>query len=56
MSEIDNNERKEIIKEAITEWLDKQFALFGKLAFGSLFSIGLAAFLYFVLINSGWKK
>lgn len=56
MPEIDNNERKELIKEAITEWLDKQFATFGKWAFASLLSVGLAALLYFVLINSGWKK
>ena len=56
MPEIDKNERKEIVKEAINEWLDKQFATIGKWTLGGLVSAILAALLYFTLTNSGWHK
>lgn len=56
MPEMNDDEQKALIKEAISEWLDKQFAAFGKFALVSLCSLGLAALLYFILINSGWKK
>lgn len=47
---------KRIVKEAISEWLDKQFASFGK---WSLFGIGaaaLGALAYFILTSQGWRK
>ncbi len=56
MPEIDKNERKEIVKEAINEWLDKQFATLGKWTLGGLVSAILAALLYFTLTNNGWHK
>jgi hypothetical protein len=56
MPEINNEEQKEIFKEAISEWLDKQFAAFGKWTFAGLASAGLVALVYFILNSQGWHK
>lgn len=54
------DEQKEIVKEAakdaIKEWLDAQFATFGKWSMAALASMALAALVYFILINSGWHR
>lgn len=47
---------KELIKEAISEWLDKQFATFGKWTLGGIASAAVAALGYFVLTSQGWHK
>jgi hypothetical protein len=56
MPEIDKDTQKEIFKEAITEWLDKQFATLGKWTLGGACSAGLAALTYWVLSSQGWHK
>lgn len=56
MPEIDSSEKKELIKEAISEWLDKQFATLGKWTLGGLCSAGIAAIGYFILTSNGWHK
>jgi hypothetical protein len=58
MPEIDADDeiKKELIKEAISEWLDKQFATLGKWTLAGLCSAGIAALGYFILTNNGWHK
>jgi hypothetical protein len=45
---------KEAIKEAINEWLDKQYILFGKWTLRGMASAGLAMFLYGYAAAHGW--
>lgn len=47
---------KEIMKEAIEEWLDKQFAAFGKWSMTGIF-LALSAWAFFGWLNfQGWHK
>ena len=45
---------KEAIKEAINEWLDKQFIIFGKWSIRGILSIGLSIMLYSYAAAHGW--
>lgn len=56
MPDIDNDAQKALIKEAISEWLDKQFATLGKWTMGGICSMGLAALTYWFLSSQGWHK
>lgn len=56
MPEIDHDVQKELIKEAISEWLDKQFATLGKWSLAGICSAGLAALAYILLTSQGWHK
>jgi hypothetical protein len=51
-------EQKEIhkaaIKEAISEWLDKQFIVLGKWTLKGLSAMGLAALVYMWAAAHGW--
>jgi hypothetical protein len=46
---------KQAIKEAISEWLDKQFTAVGKLTVKGLASMGLAALFYLWAASHGWN-
>lgn len=48
-------EQKRLVKEAIKEWLDQQFATFGKWSMAAIASLALAALVYFILTMSGWR-
>lgn len=54
--ELDKEEWKALVKEALQEWLDRQFALFGKWSMAGLFSIALAGLLFLYLTNNGFQK
>jgi hypothetical protein len=64
MSDYEEEERQEaldeatkkVVKEAINEWLDSQFALFGKWTFNGLLAAAFVALIYFVLTSQGWKQ
>lgn len=56
MPEIDKDTQKEIVKEAIQEWLDKQFATLGKWTLRGICSMGLGALAYWILTSNGWHK
>jgi hypothetical protein len=56
MPEIDNEAQKQIIKQAITEWLDKQFAILGKWTLAGFASASIAALAYFIFTTQGWHK
>lgn len=49
-------EDKQLIKDAVDEWLDKKFAAFGKWSARALAALLLAAFVYFILWSQGWHK
>lgn len=41
-------ESKEIVKEALKEWLDHKFAAFGKWSLGAIAASALVAIVYFI--------
>jgi hypothetical protein len=45
---------KEAIKEAISEWLDKQFITLGKWTLKGLAAMGLAVLVYLWAATHGW--
>lgn len=51
-----NAEAKRIIKEAIREWLDEQFAKFGKWSLYGLLAAATTLILYMTLVMNGWHK
>ena len=55
MGDFDRDEQKEIVKEAIREWLDEKYAAFGKWTFHGLVAsvLGFAAYW---LAGHGWIK
>lgn len=56
MPNIDPEVQKQAVKEALREWLDAQFAQFGRWAFTSLMAAGLVGIVYLALAGAGWKK
>lgn len=51
---MNRDEYKQVVKDAINEWLDKQFALLGKWALGSIGAAALALLAYLLLVKFGW--
>ncbi|MFZ6734755.1 hypothetical protein ACO0LG_22720 [Undibacterium sp. Ji42W] len=47
---------KEAMKEALQEWLDKQFAEFGRWTLKGLAAAGLVALIALILMSQGWHK
>lgn len=45
---------KEAIKEAISEWLDKQFIVVGKWTLKGIGAMGLAVLVYLWAASHGW--
>lgn len=56
MDRLPEDEVKRIMKEALKEWLDEQFAKFGRWSFYSLVTISFSAVMYLYLIVYGAKK
>lgn len=50
------DERKEIIKEALHEWMQAKFAEFGWFSFKTLGVIVISVFVFIYLIMNGWHK
>jgi len=48
-------QQKEAIKEALEEWLDKQFTAFGKWSLKGLVAFALAALVYLWAMSHGWS-
>ena len=55
MNELDRDQQKAIVKEAIREWLDEKYSAFGKWTFHGLLAAALCALVYF-LSTHGWIK
>lgn len=47
---------KDVVKEALKEWLDEKFMLVGKWTVTSALALLMAALVYFVLTYHGWKQ
>lgn len=56
MDELDKNEVKAAMKEAIHEWLDDKFLAFGKWSAAGVAAMSLGALAYFILTLNGWHK
>ena len=52
---IDNIE-KEVLKEALKEWLNDRFSEFGKFSLGAFITAILGFSVYAILILNGWHK
>ena len=55
MPELDREEQKKIVKEAITEWLDFKYTQFGKWTLHGILAAGLAFLAYFLATHGGFK-
>lgn len=53
--QLTKNEQKQVVKEAIQEWLDVQFAQFGKYSLGACIAFAFAVMLYLYLSAHGMK-
>lgn len=49
-------ERKEIVKEALKEWLDEKMSAFGRWSLMTLGALFIAGIGYFVLWAHGWSR
>ena len=54
MSDLDRDEQKAIVKEAIKEWLNEQFASFGMWTFKGILAAAFAGACYLWLAGHGW--
>lgn len=52
----DRDLQKAALKEALKEWLDEQFAMFGRWTFYSALAAGFAGLVYLGLRSQGWSK
>lgn len=55
MPDLDREEQKEIVKEAIREWLDERYSEFGKWTLHGLLAASLAALAYYLALHGGLK-
>lgn len=56
MPDLDKEEMKKVVKQAIKEWMDKQFAEFGKWSMMTFAGLVFASLVYFVLKMNGWHQ
>lgn len=49
-------ERKDILKEAIDEWLDKKYVAVGKWTIAGIVAGTLAVIAYAYLMDMGWRR
>lgn len=49
-------ERKEIVKEALKEWLDEKMSAFGRWSLMTLGALLVAGLGYFILWTHGWSR
>ena len=51
MPDMNREEQKEIVKEAIREWLDEKYAQFGKWSLHGILAAGLCALVYYLVTH-----
>lgn len=56
MPNIDPEIQKQAVKEALREWLNDQFASFGRWSFYGLFAAAFVGLVYLALTGAGWHK
>lgn len=53
---VDREERKVVIKEALNEWLNCQFARFGRWSARGLVAAVIVAVAYLFFVSHGWVR
>jgi hypothetical protein len=53
---MDKEDYKAAVKEGLKEWLNEQFAAFGKWSLHGLLAMALAGCVYLFMISNGWHK
>lgn len=53
---LDKETQKQALKEAIQEWMDAQFAAFGRWTFYGLLAVAFAGCVYLAMKGQGWSK
>lgn len=48
-------DEKEVLKQALKEWLDEKFAQLGRWSLSTITLLTLGALVYFILSVNGWK-
>lgn len=56
MPRIGDDEMKRIVKEAIKEWLNEQFAQFGRWSFLGIMAAALGLLAMALITSGGWHK
>lgn len=56
MPDLTPDEQKQVIKQALKEWLNEQFAAFGKWSMFGILSMAFSAVVYIWLLDHGWHK
>lgn len=56
MPNIDPEVQKQAVKEALREWLNDQFAAFGRWTFYGLAAAAFVGLVYLALVGAGWHK
>lgn len=56
MPPLNQNEQKEVVKQAIREWMDDAFAEFGKWTLKGILVLAFAGCVYLALKGQGWHK
>ena len=55
MTELNPNDQKELIKEAIKEWMDEKYAEIGRWTVRTLITVSLSALLFWYIKTQGFK-
>jgi hypothetical protein len=53
---VNDSIQKDIVKEALQEWLDKKFAAFGKWSATSMLAAAFVGLVYLWLRGHGWQQ
>lgn len=56
MPELDKEELKEALKDAMREWLDEKYSQFGKWTLHGLLAMAVAVLTLVTLVSQGWHK
>lgn len=56
LQKIQRAELKQIVKDAIKEWLDEQAIVVGRWSIRFILMAALGALTYFILTQQGWQK
>jgi hypothetical protein len=56
MAQVDQDEVKRALKEALKEWLDDKFLQFGKWSAAGVAAAILSTITYFILTANGWHQ
>lgn len=56
MPDLTPEEQKDVVKQALKEWLNEQFAAFGRWSMFGILAMAFSAIVYVWLLDHGWHK